>query len=133
MFVGSFDSEEGAVRAWERVAIGLRKKKKTGLNFPAPQDHPAEAEKLPGLSTVTEIEEFLSPRGCSERAGPEVRRPGTTPPAGGERARGDLPRLDLPFVRPPPAPTAPPAPPARAPCGDALHHRTLYHRWCSGG
>ena len=46
VYVGTFRSEEEAARAYDRVAIHLRKK--TGLNFPA-ADYEAEAEQLRGM------------------------------------------------------------------------------------
>ena len=77
VFVGRFDSEEEAGRAYDRVAIGLCKK--TGQNFPA-ADYEAEAEQLRG----TTLKALLAQ---------EVRslfRSGSTRPASGgrgERAR----------------------------------------------
>ena len=70
VFVGSFDSEEEAGRACDRVAIGLCKK--TGQNFPA-ADYEAEAEQLRGTTLkallAQGLPEFVPEREHTARLG----------------------------------------------------------------
>jgi len=55
VYVGKFGSEEAAARAYDRVAIHLRKK--TGLNFPA-ADYEAEAEQLRRMDRQALLAQF---------------------------------------------------------------------------